>query len=269
MADFELVFADGADAYTFANVTDFKPAFSRMQNMITSLPGVHGGYDQNHAEEDRSREGRLDISFVLETDTMEAMQSSIDEVSALPYLGRQKLYYQPQGTYTQRWCYARVSDIQMGMSAVDGLVYQQVRARLAVSDPFWRHDEESSAVACSGTATVHNVTNSGNAVALVRIVISCGAAQTCENPLLRRYSAGGFIVDYLLYTGVVGNNETLTFDAKRKAVDLDGTGVYSALTYEHPDWMRFNPGSNSLSIQFDNGGDAATATFYWNDTFRS
>lgn len=268
MADFALTFADGADAYAFTHSTDFNPAFSRMQNIITALPGAHGGYDANHNEEARSQGGNLDVRFVLAAPSTFAMQNLIDQVTALPTLGRRKLYYQPQGVYTERWCWARVENVQLGMKAVDGLLLQRVRVKFDVPDPFWRHDEENTAQACSGTSTDITVTNSGNAVALARVAVACGAAQTCENPTIKR-TVGGVDLDILTYTGTVGNNETLTFDAARKSVDLDDTGVYADLTYEHPDWLRLAPGSNTLTVEFENGGDAATVTVYWNDTFRS
>ena len=268
MPDFALSFSSGGNEYTFLQPEEFDPRFSRMQSMIVPLPGQHGGFDQNHAEEDRSAVGTLSIRCTLVASTISDMQTLIDEVSSLPYLGRQKLYYQPQGAFEQRWCLARVSSVDLGMRAVDGLLIQRVRVQFAVSDPFWSHDEENVAQACSGVSTDITATNDGNAVSLVRAVVACGGAQTCENVTIER-SVDGTVMDSVLYTGVVGNSETLTIDAVAKSIDLDGTGKYTDLTFTHPDWLRLLPGSNTFTVKFENVGDAATVTLNFSDSFRS
>lgn len=267
MADFAVTFGEGSDQYAFPNVSAWEWSFAGMRPVIADLPGAHGGFDQHHTDEDRAGVGSAHLEFMLETDSSEAMQALIDQVTRLPYLGRQLLTYQPQGSYAARWCYARVSKLDLGLSADMGLKVQKVKLTFAVPDPFWRHDEESHVIAASGTSTSATVTNTGNAVALARVTFAPGVGDSCENPTIQRL-VSAVAVDEMAWTGTVDAGETLTMNAARKAVLLDTTGSYAGFAFTHPDWLRLLPGANELKVVFANAGDAATVTVYWSDTFR-
>lgn len=267
MAAFTLKFADSPDQYVFSNMSAFAWDFHSMRTMIADLPGAHGGYDQHHADEDRTGVGTIKVEFTLETGDADTMQYYIDQVTKLPYLGRRKLYYQPQGSYTERWCYARVKSVDLGLAADMALLVQKVKITFEVPDPFWRHTEESQAVAASGASTTMVVTNTGNAVALARITVAPGVGDSCEDPTIRRI-VDSAVVDEMKWVGTVAAGETLTLDAAAKSVLLDTTGSYATFDFTHPDWFRLLPGSNDLTIIFANAGDKATVTVYWSDTFR-
>lgn len=267
MTDFALKFADSTDQYTFTNVSVFDWDFSTMQTMVANLPGAHGGYDQHHADEDRARVGTVKVEFTIEADDSDAMQYYLDQVTKLPYLGRQKLYYQPQGNYTERWCRARVKSLDMGLAADMSLHVQKVKLTFEVPDPCWRHTEESQAIAASGTSTTATITNTGNAVALAKVVFSCAAGQTAEDPTVQRI-VSGVAVDEMKWTGTMIAGDSVTMDATAKSC-LDGsTGDYANFSFTHPDWFRLLPGANAIKVVMTNVGDAATVTVYWSDTFR-
>lgn len=267
MTNFELRFADGDDEYIFQNVEVFNPRFGDLVVNTDRLPGADGGFDTYHYNAAPASVGALMVQWYLDAERMVDMQGMIDAVNGLARLGKRKLYYQPEGDYEERWCWARLNNIPLTLRAENGLVLQDMRTMFQVPDPHWYHDEESEAIAASGTSTDGTVTNDGNVIALPRIVIACGTGQTCENPVIRRI-VGSDIEDQVAYTGILTASDELIIDAEAKAVTLNGADAYAGNPATHWDWFRLTPGGNTVRVIFDNGGDAATVTVYWKDTWR-
>lgn len=267
MADLALTFADGADAYEIENVQALTGGVD-LVSQTSRVPGSSGGFDHYGSEAAPDAVKSLVVSFTVWSATRSGMQAKLDAVAKLAHLGRRKLYLQPEGTANERWCYARVENIRFSRKPAEHTdLIQPVQAYFQVNPPFWYEDEESTAQACSGTSTDLAVTNNGNAIALPRIFVTCGAGQTAENVTIRRMN-GADILDEVSYVGVLVASDELMFDCARRAITLNDVAVFADADYDHPDWFRLVPGSNTVRVVFGNAGDAATATVYFNDTFR-
>jgi hypothetical protein len=266
VADFSLKFADGSEQYTFSNVESFSDNFADLAPTTTRTLGLSGGFDVYGSEVAPSSVGVVRVSLTVDT-ARDSMQGTLDTLRKIADRGLEKLYYQPQGSLTERWCYARIQNIQHTHRGDDYLSLVRVQVIFQVPDPFWYEDETTTSQACTGSSTDITVTNNGNATALAKIKISCGAGETAENPRIRRIVDGN-TVDEVEYSGTVSATEELIIDAQSKAVTLDGSNAYEGNPADHPDWFRLLPGSNTVRVVFTNGGDAATVYVYHYDTFR-
>lgn len=268
MADLSLTFADGGDAYTFPAVQTVRDTFGDAVPRTTRLPLVHGGFDMLGVDDAPSEVGQVIITCELVAATRSAMQAKIDAIRALRWLGKRKLYFQPQGTANARWCWARVNNVTVNRAPAEHTdLRQPVTVNFQVSDPVWRETEENEAISASGTLTDETITNSGNAPALARVVVTCDAGETAENPTVQRI-VSSVAVDEMAYAGVLVASDALVMDAQGKTVELNDEGVYDDFAFEHPDWFRLLPGNNTVRVLLENETDEATVTVYWSDTYR-
>lgn len=268
MADRALIFADGGDAYTFPNMQTFNPAFANAVNATSRVVGASGGVDYYGGEDAPDSIASLRATFYLQSDTEAGMQALRDEVAALKTLGAQKLYWQPQGSLEQRWCYAKVDRVGMNQAWRDTEFWQLVTINFHVAEPRWYHDQESQAINASGTSTDGTITNAGNTPALARVVMAPGVGDSCENPAVRRI-VSAVTVDEMQYIGTLTNGDTLILDAEEKSAELNSASVFGDIDVQNwPHWFWLLPGSNTVRVIFSNPGDAAAVTVYWKDTFR-
>ena len=264
MASFAVTFDD----YAFTNLDTLRDNFRDAVPQTVRLPGLHGGFDTLGAEDAPSEIGRVDVTFNVEVTNRNSMQCTLDAVGKLKYYGKRKLYFQPEGTGSQRWTWARVNSINWtrGPTLTTDL-WQPVSVTFQAPDPHWYTDPTSGTITASGTGTLGTVTNNGNAEALAYVSITCGTAQTALTPAVRRLVSGG-TPDSMAFSGTVGNSQSLILDAQAKAVTLNGTGEYDQFSYTHPDWLRLLPGANVLRVDFGTATSAATVVVTWSDTYR-
>jgi hypothetical protein len=255
---------------TIPNVTRVFSNFGDSRTLILPISGgVGGGFDQFGIGEAPTEIGRVEVDFLLSA-AEASMQASIDAINALPRFGRSVLFFQPQGSLGQRFCYARVASIYIPEDAKDGMVWIKCRVTFAVSEPRWyRNATVSPAQACTGVLTEWTVTYSnGNARAIpVSITIVPPAGKTITDPILRR-RLDGVLMDEVSYSGTIPALTTLGIYVQSMRVTVGGVDAYSAFDFLHPDWFRLSPGANTLQLIADNAGDEATVTVNYRETYR-
>lgn len=266
MANFALKFADSPNQYTFENVQSFRDTFADAVTATSRLPGLSGGFDHYGSEDAPTAVGQVNVSFVVFAEDQDDMQAKIDAVRKLKYLGKQKIYWQPQGSANERWCYGRIGNISVAKRPANMTDWvQSITVSFQVADPFWYEDEDSQVINASGTSTQDTITNTGNAVALARLVIEATSGHTATDPIVKRIVSAA-AADQVGWTGTLTYGESLEIDAQAKSVELDAVASYSNFTFDHPDWFRLLPGSNTIQVEFDNAGDEADVTVYWYPT---
>lgn len=269
MANFSVTFAEGSDAYTFPGYDQsLSDNFGNAVPRTERLADLDGGFDAYLAEDAPNEIGNINLAFKLVAETREEMQALIDDVRRLKHLGKRKLFLQPQGTAAARWCYARINNIAVSRRPSEHTdLNQTVQIAFQVSDPHWMGAEESQAITASGTSTDALITNDGNAPALARVVVTCGAGETAENVKIRRM-VSTVVADEMAYTGVLIASDELVLDAQAKSVLLNDAVAYDAFAASNPNWFRLMPGENTVRVIMANAGDDATVTVYWSNTYR-
>lgn len=278
-------------SYTFgARLEEFYDNFSDMVPRTQRLPGLDGGFSQDGRGPSQSAIGQVTVGLRLVVDDPEDMDAARDAIRALPSKGLQKLVYQPtDAAAPTRYCWARVNYIRMSQNKAEQTdFWQKVQIIFQVPTPFWYVadnwpwaldsgvdlddgeviGDNAIEVAASGASTSQTLTNDGTAAAVCVISVQTGASQTCENVRIVRVVNGAY-EDRVGYVGVIDNSQELHLDGARGIAQLDGDHVYGGgLVYDHPAFLRLEPGANSIKILFKNGGDAATVKFWWLETFR-
>lgn len=278
--------------YTFpSELVEFNDNFADTTPQTVRLPGMSGGFNSDGDKASQTAIGKVVVGFWLVTQSRADMDALRDAVNAMVHYGYQRLTYQPtEPTDDVRFCWARVNFISMSERKDEHTdLHQKVSVTFQAPNPHWfvattglwtigdgtiiddPTDVEiggggtPETTVAAGTLTTDTITYNGNAETIVTVVINCGAAETCQNPMIRRIF-NGEIVDQFQYTGTIGNNGELIVSGKTKQVMLDGANVLGAnFSYEHPDFLRLEPGVNTIQIIFANSGDDATVT-YWFDT---
>ncbi len=255
------------NTYAFTAIERFDTNFNTHVPATTRMIGQSGGFNAYSTRPTPTDIGTVQVTFVLTVSDEDDMQAALDDVHALGSLGLKKLYFQPQGTAAQCWCYASVNNINLPLRAEDGLLFQRGDITFHVPDPNWYEDEDTQVKAASGVLTTDTITHTGNGIALMKVTIACGLAQTAQNPTIRRI-VSGITVDEMKWTGTVGNSETLIMDARTKSVTLDGVGDFANFTFLDPSWFRLFEGDNTINIVMTGAGSRADVTFAWYPTYK-
>lgn len=260
MPDFSLKF----DTYVFPNVAEnFSTNFGNRVPATTRLTGLSGGFDADGTDPAPAEIGNVTFSFYLMADRESEMQAKIDEVLRLVTWGLKKLYYQPQGSYAPRWCWAKVNNLGLTQRSEDGLLVQRVDASFQAADPQWYENEVTQGINSSGTLTIHTVNHKGTGITKARLRFAGGP---CTNPTVRRL-VGGVVHDEVTYTGTLSGGDTLEINPQTLSVTKNNAGVFADFDFADPDWLRLLPGDNTLHVIFANGGDAATITIHHDPTY--
>lgn len=263
MAEFSVTFDD----YEFPRLDSIRDNFDAANDaMITTLNG-HGGFDAYGADDSLSNPGRVDVSFALMVDSIDSMAGSIDAVRKLRSYGKRKLYWQPQGTLAERWCWARVigNPLTRGPINENGK-YQEMTLSFSAPDPHWYGNEGTATMVISGTVTNGTITHNGNAPALAYITIQANSGGTVTAPVVQRL-VGTTAYDEVSYSGTV-TTSTLSMNARSKSVTYGTVDAYSSFDFDHPDWFRLESGANVIKITATNAAAAGTAKFYYYPTYR-
>jgi len=268
MANYGVIFADGSDAYTFDLIQRWSPDFADGINATVRTVGMSGGIDQFGGDDAPDAVKSIVLTFYLWAETTAEMQTKRDAVTKLKALGTRKLYWQPQGTANQRWCYAKVDNVRMSQDREgQGDLMQLVQINFHVSEPRWYETEESQVVAVSGTSTDAVITNNGSAPAQVRVNLFAAGAAVCENPTIRRI-VSAVAVEEMSYVGIITGGNTLIIDTEEKSVEKSAVSVYEDFSADTPHWLWLMPGANTIRFLCEGAGNSAAATVYWKDTYR-
>ncbi len=276
--------------YIFQYIVNFDTTFMQSRMVAQSVPGISGTFNHEGRASAPSGAGRVSISFVLVADDRADMDVQRDAVRALYEVGLQKLIYQPTDTTDdERWCLARVDTISINEDKSAHTDLQQlVQIRFVVPSPFWESAAYASytlddgkdlsdgltlgdgalVVSASGVLTTTTLTNNGNAPAWLKVALTCGVGQNCTRPRIQRLQ-GAAIADEVTYNGLMSAGDEWFVDGRRQFVQLNGRSIFGGLfKYKRIELLQLMPGANTVNIRFDNVGEAASARFWFNHTWR-
>ena len=283
--------ADGADTYltTLANGVYQKSLTTNFGNRIRAGKRVimlSGGFDAFGKSPSPSELGTVQLQGTLRSTTRDGMEAKRESLAAMQGYGLGTLYYQETDSAQDvKFCFARLTSVDMPQKPGQHSDLQQnFTASWEVPEPIWHTDGTETSVwgeytwatdkwggtphsiSASGTSTDSIVTYNGNAPALAKVSISCGGAQSAQNPIIRRIISGS-AADQMSYAGTLGNNDTLVINPRARSVKLNDSSVLGSFSFLHPAWLRLYPGSNLIRVIFDNAGDAATVKLSYFENF--
>lgn len=287
----KFISADGSTTFQFtiANGVYQEPMSSNFGNRIRSTSRMvmtSGGYDNYGKTTTPSESGTLRIQGKLRVYSVNSMEDKRELLAAIQGYGLGTLYYQETDSAQDvKFCFARCTSVEIPQRA-DQLtdLVQPFTATFDVPYPIWHTDGTRTSVwgewiwgtgtwggtpettAASGTSTDDTITYNGTAPALVKITIVCSASQTCQNPIVKRIVSGQ-TVDRITYTGTLGNNDELVISPEARSVKLNTVSKLENFDFLHPAWFRLVNGTNTIRVQFDNGGDAATVRYDYYENF--
>lgn len=265
-----LRFGSGTTVYTFPDTQQaYRDNFASVVPRTVRLPGLSGGFDQFGSDVAPHEIGMVSIQYVLTAPTRGEMQAKRDTVKSLTSLGVRRLYMQP-GDQTERWCEARVNNINMAQQ-IDGFtdLHQPVTIDFQVADPYWLQQGTESwswgdgtlwgGNVWGGTATPQSLTGTSNTftenvsgvhITFPRMTLQVPSGASCSNPRIQRI-VDGQVQDEVSYTGTLAAGSTLEINCRRLSVTLNNVNAYSAaFAWRRPSWFRLTPGNNSIRVLF-------------------
>lgn len=282
-------FGAGNKLYVFdgeqININD---NFGDLAAATSRLPGLDGGFDEYGMGRAPNEVGMVQAEIWLHYNDIVEATTKLDAVRKMADWGVQQLWMQPTRGGIERWCWARVNSIVSSQNVKD-VPHRRQRVKLTfqASDPFWYSYGNASGsiigvdfvigssifgggapTALSGLSNTVSLTNNGNAFTYLQIVIRPGAGQSCANPILQRIEDGD-VADQVRWIGTLGALDELYIDPRRQKVTLNGIGAYDArFVAKTNEWMRLNPGSNTIRVLFGNSGDAANLSLRFLERYR-
>lgn len=254
---------------------DYRTNFAELVPATVRMPGASGGYDGYGDGRAPSAIGNVQFSYYLVSDTRAGMTALRDAAATMADRGVGRLY-QTMTDGTERWCWARVNNITMSERRhMHSDLFQLVQVSMQVSDPFWYGVGNSvvwgggatwgggtkwgggAPVSASGLKTTTTITNGGNAFTYLQAAVRPGAGQVANDVIIRRVR-DGVVEDEVRYFGTVSAGSNLVMDSRRRAVRLDGVGVYGTQFSAGAEWLRLLPGANTIEIKFAQASDAAS-----------
>lgn len=285
-------FGHGDRVYTFPEelIQNSDPRFRDAVPRVTRLPGVHGGFDHLGDGIAPMEIGNVRVSFYLATDDLGEMDALRDALTALLDWGKDLLWMQPDDRdEAERFCWARLNNIQMPQQEAKFTdVHQTVTLSFQVSDPHWyvprmegplwgtvdwgdgsKWGGDAALQTVSGTSTsLTAASNDGNAIALPRVTFYVAAGQTLVNPRIQRLK-NALVVDEIGYEGTLVAGDILEINCREASLLLNKQDAYADRSdFLHPDWLRLEPGSNSLRVLTDSASSAGKVAVRWYDTYR-
>ncbi len=277
-------------SYPFRNVEKATTSFGGVRASTTKLPGMHGAYDEYGMGEAPSETGNVRVSFYLTARHMAEMTALRDAVLLLKSWGVKKLYVQPYDlNQAERFCWARVNDIQMPEDASKGTeTLQPVTINFQVADAAWygigteawswgdgtlwgsgaKWGGAATPRACSGLSTTWTETPGGNAATPPRISVVVGVGQSASDVRVQRV-VRGVVLDEVRYNALLAAGDRLTINCRDYSVTLNGANTYNNLfSFEHPAWLRLEPGDNEIRVLMANSGDACTVYLRYYEVWR-
>lgn len=283
-----LRFGSGSRIYYFPPATSFSDTFSNLVPRTVRLPGTSGGFDELLGGAAPAEIGKVQAMWYVRPAPGESITALLDSLKEIEDWGEQKLYSLPwDTTYRERWCYARVNDIQTPENAKDHPEkWQRVSLTWQVSDPYWytlgteaalwgdiqwanfKWGGDTAPQLCSGLQTDFTLSVGGNVTTLARITVTVPAGQSAEDVTVQRLE-GTIVRDFVKRTGVLTPADTLSINARTNTIQLNGVDAYtSVFTFYHNDWFRLRPGSNSIRVLLKNSGDQANVKIQWYERYR-
>ena len=258
--------------------------FGNLMRASKRMLMMSGGFDGWGISKTPNEVGSVQLDLKMKSMTRNGMQTYRDALRVMERYGLTKLYYQEKdSTQRERFCYARVTDVQMTQDIENHSdLHQKVQISWEVPYPVWHQDNQAGplwgfewgaswgdapSIAASGVQTDNVLSTIGNADSLLRyITVSCGTGQTCQNPTIQRL-VDGVVKDEVSFTDTLVATDSLVFSPWERTVKKNGTLNFANFDYEHPRWFVLEPGDNDIRVVFANSGDAATVTLQYYDNY--
>jgi hypothetical protein len=256
--------------------------FANVVPRTKRLPDLDGGFDEYGSERAPREIGNVSITFTMIAPTADDMDARRRDIRETANWGTDKLFRLVDFDTIEQWCYARVNSIQMAES-VAGLDYlwQSVTINFQVADPAWYGQGtetwtwgdgtlwgskpwggDAPVNNASGTETDFTINVSGNLVTYPRISLIPGIGNSCTNPVIQRI-VDGVAVDEVSYSGTLTNTDSLQFNTRKRSFTLNGSSAFNDVDFINGRIFTLEPGNNTIRVQFDNAGDAATLRLYY------
>lgn len=273
--------------YSFpqADQISYNDNFAELVTRTTRMPGAHGGLDEYGSERSPHEVGTISTDFWLHYDSLAEAVSKLEAFRQMGDWGKQLLYMLPVGqNQTARWCWARVDNISSPQNVKD-MPHQRQRTKIVfqASDPFWYgagnqklwdstyywdsainwDDGSFSSITGSGTLSV---TTSGNAFTHGRFVCKVTGAQSFNQLILQR-KVNGVVMDQVSLHFTCVQNDVIEIDPRRQWVLVNGVNQLANFEFLLPDWMRLEPGSNSITVTLDETSAQISANVYYYDRY--
>ena len=244
------------------------------------LPGG-GVYDVLGAEPAKRRATLLNKICTLDGDSTAALRTSYNALRAK--IGRRDRLWRKWDAEYYEWCWARLLNIT-ARRTTRNMLHQEVDLQFMQVSPHWygQHHgggwtldsgvlfdtgyllDETGWQSIAAGATNITVTNNGNRTVTNAVVtVKAGSA----NITALTVSVSG--ISQLQYSGAIVAGKQLVIDCGDLSVTNDGADAYAdfAIATNHTidDWLRLEPGTNTVAIVITGGGTGAQALFEYFD----
>ncbi len=249
---------------------------------LASLGTIAGEYD-SHGAGDAPVDGVvLAREFELHGATTDDLDDARDALRAV--IGTRARLYARMGDDAVRWVNARLLDVQERRTRRN-FNFQRVVCRFHVPSPIWQGhdhtfwtldsgellddalylDDAGYTVTLSGSSTDVVVTNGGNRVVTNPVItITAGGANITAVTITKTGETK------IAWTGTLVSTKSLVIDCGKFTILNDGANAYSgkaAFDSNHTiaEWLRIDPGSNTVTVAFTGGSTDSTATIEFRD----
>ncbi|NLD42663.1 MAG: hypothetical protein GX657_04120 [Chloroflexi bacterium] len=226
---------------------------------LVRLPGG-GAYDWRGSDRARREAETMRLKGVWVAESIAAMETKLAVLRAL--VGTRDRLWRSNGT-AQHWRVARLlelkSDLAAGM-AVDALLEFTFET---LPGP-WNGTARTVNATLDASPKTVACTNSGN----LRVTDPVVTVTAAGSPItVVRVRVTG--VTDLQWTGALAVGQSLVIDCGARTVRAGGADAYSGITYLSghtvPEWLRLQPGANSVLIYRTGGSAASTAKVEYSD----
>lgn len=262
-------FVAAGNTYTFPTTTgdqEFRTNFANLLRASTRLPGVDGGYREWGWGKAPAEMGMIQFGVYLESATRSGMQALRDSLRTMQAWGMGLLYDTINGV--DRWCYCAITSIDMPEDRhKHSDLFQRVQLTFETPDPFWytagnellwdsAGNWDGTSLYWDGTSPTNivnsgtvTVTNNGSAYTLARVILKCTTG-TAYNPVVQR-TVNGVARDEVGWSGSLAATEWLEIDSRRHSAYKIGSNELANITYRNRDWIRLEPGSNTIAVRLN------------------
>jgi hypothetical protein len=256
--------------------------FGNVVTRTTRLPGTPGAYDEYGDGPAPGEVGNVQVFLWVEGDTPREINAELEMLRSMTDWGAGRLLKRvmddPGIPSSERWCEARLSNVDFSQSARD-LPHQRQRVQVnfQVANPYWVSQGTEGNLWNDGIAEwddgvtywggalafteLDGLENSfsvelgGNAPAQVRIDLRVPSGESAQNVRVRRVLFGA-PVDEISYNAVLTAGQRLIVDTRSLAVMLNGEDAFgAAFGYLDPRWFWLMPGTNNIQVLMNNVSD--------------
>lgn len=288
-------FGSGTQLYTFiaSRVQAHDDTFRTLQPKVDRLPGISGGYSQFGTQPPPAGEGTVTMDYVLVANSVEEITALKDALNQMLWWGEKKLYLKPSNypTEKERWCMATCVDVSMPVDDKKSQLWQRVKIKWSVPNPFWYATGSNSGPwrwgdgtkwgsgalwGGGGNATQIVAGNNndltfstvGNQPTYPKITLTCATGQLVTGPFTIARMVGDVVVDELELNTSLSEGDSIEINVPANRVLLNGTGAYASLTHNRSYWLKFLPGSNILRLITGDSDDSYTLSIYYYDVYK-